>query len=131
MWSSTDAKWNYASDGSTINSRRWLATNDNIFGGAPYMIQLSSGETLMSFQDAGGRGIGSDWKKSTMLVYKGNSVANNFKRINDPWPNLPTYEGAYYSSLFLKDQSTVAMVTTRNFGDGHSEVYWKEGHITH
>jgi hypothetical protein len=131
IWSSTDAKWNYASDGTTQNGRRWLATNDNVFGGAPFMVQLQTGETLLSFQDAGGRNIGSNWKKSTMLIYKGNSVANNFHRINDPWPNLPLNEGAYYSSLFLKDQSTAVLVTTRNFSDGHSEIYWKEGQITH
>jgi hypothetical protein len=131
MWSSTDAKWNYSSIGTAQNGRRWLATTDNIFGGAPFMVQLQSGETLLSVQDAGGRNIGSDWKKSTMLVYKGNSVAKNFTKVSDPWPNLPTGEGAYYSSMFLKDQNTVVLVTTRNFGDGHSEIYWKEGHITH
>jgi hypothetical protein len=130
LWSSTDAKWNYAGNGTTVNGRRWQATTDNVFGGAPYMVQLSTGETLLSFQDAGGRNIGSDWKKSTMLVYKGSSVASNFSKTNDPWPNLPTGEGAYYSSMFLKDQTTVALITTRNFSDGHSEVYWKEGHIT-
>jgi hypothetical protein len=131
LWSSTDAKWNYNGVGTTQNQRRWLATNDAIFGGAPFMVQLNTGETLLSVQDAGGRSIGSDWKKSTMLIYKGNSAAKNFSKVADPWPNLPTGEGAYYSSMFLKDQNTVALVTTRNFGDGHSEIYWKEGHITH
>ncbi|RFZ84824.1 exo-alpha-sialidase [Mucilaginibacter terrenus] len=131
LWSSTDARWNYNTTGTTQNGRRWLATSDAIFGGAPFMVQLSTGETLLSAQDAGGRNIGSDWKKSTMMVYKGNSTAKNFSRVNDPWPNLPTGEGAYYSSMFLKDQNTVVLVTTRNFSDGHSEVYWKEGHITH
>jgi hypothetical protein len=131
MWSSTDAKWNYSTTGTTQNGRRWLTTTDNIFGGAPFIVQLQSGETLLSVQGAGGRNIGSDWKKSTMLVYKGNSTATNFTKVSDPWPNLTTGEGAYYSSMFLKDQNTVVLVTTRNFGDSHSEVYWKEGHITH
>lgn len=130
LWSSTDARWNYSGNGSTQNNRRWLATSDNVFGGAPYMVQLSTGETLLSFQDGGGRNIGADWKKSTMLVYRGNTVANGFHRINDPWPNLPVTEGAYYSSMFLKDDNTVDLITTRNFSDGHSEVWLKEGHIT-
>ncbi|MDB5130587.1 MAG: repeat-like protein [Mucilaginibacter sp.] len=131
LWSSTDARWNYNSIGTTQNGRRWLSMNDNVFGGAPFMVQLATGETLLSMQDAGGRNIGSDWKKSTMLVYKGNTVAKNFARVSDPWPNLPTNEGAYYSSLFLQDQNTVILVTTRNFSDAHSEIYWKAGHITH
>jgi len=130
MWSSTDAKWNYSGDGSTQNGRRWLATNDNIFGGAPYLAQLSTGETLLSFQASDGRNIGSDWKKSTMLIYTGNSVANNFTRLANPWPNLPVNEGAYYSSIFLKDVTTVVLVTTRNMPDGHSEIWWKEGHLS-
>lgn len=129
LWSSLDARWNYASNGTTGNNRRWLGTADNVFGGAPFLMQLTTGETLLSFQDADGRAI-SDWKKSTMLLYTGNSVANNFKRISNAWPNLPANEGAYYSSLFLKDAATVVMVTTRNFSDGHSEIWWKEGHIT-
>lgn len=130
LWSSVDARWNYNSSGTAENSRRWLATNDGIFGGAPFMVQLNTGETLLSVQDPGGRNIGSDWKKSTMLIYQGNSVAKNMSRVSDPWPNLPTGEGAYYSSMFLKDENTVVLVTTRNFSDGHSEIYWKEGHIT-
>jgi hypothetical protein len=130
VWSSTDAKWNYKSTATAENGRRWLATPQNIWGGAPFIIQLLTGETLLSVQDAGGRSIGSDWKKNTMLVLAGNSVAKNFTNISIAWPNLPVNEGAYYSSLFLKDNSTVVAVTTRNFSDGHSEIYWKEGQIS-
>jgi len=129
VWSSMDASWNYQGMGTPENGRRWLATAENIWGGAPYLIQLPTGETLLSCQDAGGRSIGSDWKKNTMLVMSGNSVAKNFTNITYPWPNLPANEGAYYSSLFLKDANTVVMVTTRNFSDNHSEIYWKEGKI--
>ena len=64
-----------------------------------------------------------------MLVLTGNSMAQKFTNISYPWPNLPVTEGAYYSSLFLKDPSTLVLVTTRNFTDGHSEIYLKEGHI--
>ncbi|TQM49058.1 BNR repeat protein [Arcticibacter tournemirensis] len=130
VWSSVDAKWNYKGYGTLDNGRRWLATTQNIWGGAPYIIQLPSGETILSVQDAGGRAIGSDWKKNTMLVLVGNSVAKNFSRISYPWPNLPTNEGAYYSSTFMKNDTTIVLVTTRNFSDGHSEIFWKEGVIS-
>ena len=129
-WSSLEAKWNYKGLGAPDNGRRWLATAGNIWGGAPYLIQLPTGETILSCQDAGGRSIGSDWKKNTMLVLTGNSIAKNFTNISYPWPNLPANEGAYYSSLFLKDPRTLVLVTTRNFSDHHSEIYWKEGRIT-
>ncbi|QMU31231.1 sialidase family protein [Adhaeribacter radiodurans] len=129
VWSSVEANFNYASAGTTQNNRRWLATTENIWGGAPFIIQLPTGETILSCQDAGGRSISSDWKKNTMLVLAGNSIAQNFTNITYPWPNLPPNEGAYYSSLFLRDDSTLVLVTTRNFANGHSEIYQKIGHI--
>ncbi|QNF32821.1 exo-alpha-sialidase [Adhaeribacter swui] len=129
VWSSTTAKFNYAEAGNLQNKRRWLATTENIWGGAPYLIQLPTGETILSCQDAGGRSVGSDWKKNTMLVMAGNSMAQKFINISYPWPNLPVNEGAYYSSLFLKNENTLVLVTTRNFANGHSEIYLKEGHI--
>jgi hypothetical protein len=129
LWSSIDAKWNYAGSGSVQNDRRWLATSENLFGGAPYLVQLPQGETLLSIQDAGGRNIGANWKKSTMVVLAGNSIAKNFTNTSYPWPGLPVNEGAYYSSMFLKDDNTVVIVTTRNFADNHSEIWWKEGRI--
>jgi hypothetical protein len=129
-WSSLSAKFNYRTPGNTLNARRWLATSLNVWGGAPYIIQLPSGETILSVQDAGGRTIGSDWKKNTMLVMSGNTIAKNFTNVSYPWPNLPGTEGAYYSAMMLKNDSTLVMVSSRNFSDGHSEVYWKEGRIT-
>ncbi|RDV13050.1 exo-alpha-sialidase [Pontibacter diazotrophicus] len=129
VWSSLEARWDYAGVGTIQNERRWLATREPIWGGAPFIIQLPTGETVLSVQDRGGRAIGSDWKKNTMLVLVGNSVAKNFTNISYPWPDLPLNEGAYYSSLFLKDPQTLVIITTRNYADGHSEVYWKEGHI--
>jgi hypothetical protein len=129
VWSSIDADWNYKTYGTTQNGRRWIATKENIWGGAPYIIQLPSGETILSVQDADGRAIGSDWKKNTMLVLTGNSIAKNFTNTSYPWPNLPVTEGAYFNSLFLKNDSTLVAVTTRSFTDGHSEIWWKEGHI--
>ncbi|WP_207434155.1 sialidase family protein [Sabulibacter ruber] len=128
VWSSLSASWNYKSTASLENGRRWLATTQNIWGGAPYIIQLPSGQTILSCQDAGGRSV-PDWKKNTMLVLVGNSVAKNFTNISYPWPNLPATEGAYYNSLFLKDANTIVALTTRNFSDGHSEIYMKEGQI--
>lgn len=66
-----------------------------------------------------------------MLVYSGNSEAKNFTRMNNPWPDLTENEGAYYSSLFVKDARTVVLVTTRNNAQGISSIWWKEGKIMH
>jgi len=127
QWSSVDANFNYETYGTIDNGRRWLATQQPIWGGAPYLIQLPTGETLLSVQDAGGRSIGSDWHKNTMLVLAGNTIAQNFSQVTQPWPNLPTDEGAYYNSLYLSNDTTLVALTTRNFPDGHSEIWWKRG----
>lgn len=128
LWSSTDGNWNYAGAGNLGNQRRWLARQGN-FGGAPYLIQLNTKETVLSCQETGDRAIGSDFKKNTMKVYMGNSSARNFTNVTTPWPNLPANEGAYYSSLFQKDNDTIWLITTRNFSDNHSEIFLKEGRI--
>lgn len=39
----------------------------------------------------------------------------------------PVKEGAYQSSLYLKDNNTLVLNTARNFTDVHSEVWWKAG----
>ncbi|RYD93645.1 MAG: exo-alpha-sialidase, partial [Sphingobacteriales bacterium] len=49
LWSSMDASWNYAGVGSINNQRRWLARQGR-FGGAPYLIQLNTKETILSCQ---------------------------------------------------------------------------------
>jgi hypothetical protein len=130
IWSSEKARFKYDSLGTEQNGRRWCGTSD-VWGGAPYLVQLPEGETLIAVQDDGGRKIDrfKGWKKSTMLVLVGNSMAQNFSQKSYPWPNLPVTEGAYFNSLFLKDDSTLVAVSTRNFKDGRSEIWWKQGHI--
>lgn len=130
VWSSTSAKWRYDSIATEENGRRWCGTS-NVWGGAPWLLQLPSGETVISVQDDGGRPIDrfTKWKKSTMVVLMGNSMAKKFTNTTYPWPNLPTSEGAYFNSIFLKNDSTVVAVSTRNFKDEHSEIWWKEGHV--
>ena len=128
-WSSIYSKWRYADGAATVaNGRRWLSTTSGVWGGAPYIIQLPTGETILSVQDAGGRAI-SHWRKSTQIVMVGNSMAKNFTNVTYPWPGLPVTEGAIENGLFLRDSVTVMVVTSRIFSDGHSEVYWKGGRV--
>jgi hypothetical protein len=130
IWSSANAQWRYKGLGAEGNGRRWCGTA-NVWGGAPYLLQLPTGETLISVQDAGGRPIEryTQWRKNTMLVLVGNSSARSFSNTSCPWPNLPNNEGAYFNSIFLKNDSTVLAVSTYNFKDKHSEIWCKEGHI--
>jgi hypothetical protein len=102
-----------------------------IWGGAPYMIKLPTGEVILSVQDAGGRKVKryTQWKKNTMFILVGDSTGRNFGNASCAWPDMPVTEGAYFSSLFLKNDSTIVAISTRNHKDGHSDIWWKEGHI--
>lgn len=133
LWSSVEAKWQYSTPGTVSNNRRWLATAEKIWGGGPYLAQLPGGETLMAVHDTGGRHIdgswSGNWKKNTMLVMVGNSMAKNFTNITYPFPDLPVDEGAIFNALWVKDEHTVMAISSRNFADGTGAVYWKGGHI--
>ncbi|HER09005.1 MAG TPA: exo-alpha-sialidase [Bacteroides sp.] len=104
---------------------RWAVTGFTGHGGAPYMIQLPTGETLISFHVY----RGGDWKQSNMHVMIGDNDARNFGELTTPWGNLPVDQGAILSSIFLKDDSTVVLVTSRNQAGGGSAIYWLEGTI--
>lgn len=128
IYSSPSSNWDYDDLPSTSNNRRWRAISGDIHGGGPYIVQIPSGETILSCHIAGGRNV-SGWRKNTMAVYIGDNEAKNFRDRTYPWPNLPLNEGAIFNSLFVKDDSTVVALASRIFADGHGEIYWKEGHI--
>lgn len=131
VWSSLEAKWQYKSDGSKKNGRKWAAFQVPVWGGAPALLQLPSGQTILAVQTEGGRKIDGykNWKKNTIVTFTGNSIAKNFSNMSYAYPNLPVNEGAYFCSLFLKDEHTIWLISSRNFPDGHSEVYLKEGQV--
>lgn len=131
IWSSVKARWNYRTTGSSENHRRWTASVDPVWGGAPGLVQLATGETILCMQTEGGRKIDryKNWKKNTVVVMVGNSVVKNFGQLTFPYPDLPVNEGRYFNSLFLKDERTIVLVTTRNLPSGRSVIYWKEGHL--
>ena len=104
---------------------RYTISGFSGFGGAPYMIQLPSGETVLSIHTGGVN----DWKKSHMEVMIGDNDGRNFKSLTTPFGTLPVNEGAIMNSLFLKDNQTVVAISSRNFSDGSSAIYWLEGTI--
>lgn len=71
---------------------RWsaLAESDTlpapVYAGAPYLIQLSTGETLLSFQSGEGRKSQSTLDHSLMQVYVGDAEARNFCCRTTPFP---------------------------------------------
>jgi hypothetical protein len=104
---------------------RWSITGFSGFGGAPYMIQLPSGEIVLSVHTGGVN----DWKKSHMEVMIGDNTGHNFGYLELPWGSLPVNEGAIMNSLFLKDNQTIVAISSRNMADGSGSIWWLEGAI--
>jgi len=109
------------------NTYRWLVSGFSGHGGAPYLLQLPTGELALSAHIY----RGGDWHQNNyMQVMIGNSNAKNFSQLSTPWPNLPENESAVNNSLFLKDENTVVAISGRMFTDGSGGIYWLEGSIT-
>lgn len=131
IWTSMKANWNYATVGTKDNGRRWIGSVDPIWGGAPTVVQFPSGETVISMQTELGRKLDryKGWKKNSVVVMVGNSMAKNFGNLSFPYPDLPENEGRYFCSLFIVDKDRLALLTTRNYPDSSSAVFWKEGRV--
>lgn len=101
--------------------RRWRAVKTPLateWGGAPYIRQMPSGETILSFQSSAGR------KHPQMVVYVGDANARNFEGRSVPF-EVPEDEGGWWNSLFVKDERTITALSQCNGGvwaiDGHIE----------
>ncbi len=98
---------------------RWRALKRPIHAswtGAPYIRQMPSGETVLSFQSNEGR------EKPRMVVYVGDENARGFGGASVPF-DVPPDEGGWWNSLFVKDDHTITAVSACNGGiwaiDGH------------
>lgn len=79
----------------------------SVYAGAPYLRQMPTGETLLSFQqsDAG------DLKTARMVVCVGDAHARNFANPTFPFP--PGAAAAQvWNSLFVKDRRTVCALSS-------------------
>ena len=118
--------WNLTTSNFLTGTYRWVVNNFSAHGGAPYLLQLPTGEVLLSAHIY----RGGDWHQNNyMQTMVGDNNAKNFKQLASPWGILPVNEGAVNNSLFLKDNKTVVAVSCRMFINGIGGVYWLEGKI--
>ena len=117
---------------------RWVAIIDGEprGGGAPYIIQLTSGETLVStqtnyFNDQRGAAL-DDMYKNRPFVYIGDANARNFCRYSIPFPFLDEPDqGGVWNSLCQLDDSTVVCVSDVHGHPSQSGLWMVDGHIMH
>jgi len=118
--------WNLTTSNFFTSPYRWVVNNFSGHGGAPYLLQLPTGEVMLSAHIY----RGGDWHQNNyMQTMVGDNNAKNFAQLASPWGILPVNEGAVNNSLFLKDNETVVAVSCRMFTNGSGGVYWLEGKI--
>lgn len=130
--SSTDANWSSFVDGNS--AKRWFSsTHDwlkSSYNGAPYLVQMPGGETVLSFMSTNNRS--SDEKLSDMIVGIGNEEAKNFNNYTKPF-NIPNDKYALWNSLFVKNDSTLTAISATNAfpysGENASWIMAKDGYI--
>jgi len=91
------------------STRRWPALRNPlgpaVYAGAPYIVQMPSGSTMLSVQtDEGGR------SQPQMAVYIGDTGARNFSDKSVPFQTPPDIP-CLWNSLFVKDSDTVTAVS--------------------
>ncbi len=101
------------------SKRRWSALCKNealekdVYGGAPYLIQLSGGETLLSIQSGEGRKTPDVLDHALMQVYVGNQHARNFGLRTTPFANQENPNiNELWNALCQVDENTVIAVST-------------------
>ena len=95
---------------------------DSVYAGAPYLIRLDSGATLLSVQSTEGRD-GTNEKYANMQVYAGDGQARNFANPTAPFATLPPQAHALWNSLCLIDDDTVMAVSSLG-GQGVENGIW-------
>jgi hypothetical protein len=130
VYSSMEKNWNYPEF--TVDSvgpgedRRWNASGDTK-GYAPYLIQMPSGETVLSFNT-------SNSVAGSFLVGLGNDEAKDFGGFRSPF----TLEnGAYWGSLHAKYSHTVIASAMASVGANElggedlKGIFYTEGQLNH
>lgn len=126
VYSSMERNWDYPdytpeSIGPGAD-RRWNAIGE-IRGYAPYLNQMPSGETVLSFNTQNSI-------DGSFLVGLGDDEAKSFSGFNTPFSQV---YGAYWGATALKNSHTVmavAMAAEENDGDARSILY-AEGQLNH
>lgn len=99
---------------------------DNVYMGAPYLLVLPTGETVISYQTNENRS--SNWELSTMEVAIGDKDAKNFTRRTQPFP-VPADKEAKWNSVALWDNETVVALASTNFASSYIAPYLIKGFI--
>ncbi len=115
-----------------ISPDRWYALtqpiSDTIYAGAPYLRQLPTGETLLSYQGTENRI--NRLENAQMTVVIGDNTARNFGRKSVPFAIPAGKSGLWNSLSVLSDSTIIALTSTNAYStDGTVEVWLIKGRL--
>lgn len=121
--------WQQTVVGSSSNRNYALEEelNNAVYGGAPYLAQLSTGEVLLSYQGTDNRPT-NNMDNADMKVVIGTNEAKNFNRKSTPFL-LSNGKSALWNSVAVLDDDTVIALTTTNQFANASQVWMIKGHV--
>lgn len=106
-----------------------LSVSDTVYAGSPYIRQLSTGETILSYQGTDGRASNS-MSNADMKVVVGDRSAANFELKSTPFI-IPANQSALWNSVaVLNDDTIIALTSTQAFNNaGRTEVWMIKGRL--
>lgn len=128
--SNTNGHWEKIVDDNDPNRDYSLKEKipDSTYAGAPYLRQLSTGETILSFQSTEGRIRNRD-SNSVMTVAVRDGQAKNFTNKSMPFVVPEGYNALWNSLCVLKDDTIIAVTSTNGYSKGRTEVWMIKGHL--
>jgi len=100
---------------------------DSIYAGAPYLRQLKTGQTILSYQGTEGRINKMNF--SEMKVVIGDRNARNFSHVSIPFVIAKNKSGLWNSLAVLSDNTIIALTSTSSYSKGNTEIWMIKGHL--
>ena len=113
----------------TSSNRHYALSNriaESLYAGAPYIRQLPSGETILSYQGTEERT--NNMNNADMKVVIGDSEAKSFGIKSSPF-TIPSDKSALWNSISVIGENTVIALTSTNAYSNETEVWMIKGHV--
>ncbi|MDN3583133.1 sialidase family protein [Mucilaginibacter flavus] len=98
---------------------------DTVYAGAPYLRQLHSGQTLLSYQSTQNRINNGDL--ACMQVAVGDNEGKNFVNVSQPFTMPLNKHGLWNSLCVLNDDTIIALTSTNAYGS--NAIWMIKGHL--
>ncbi len=129
--SSVMGKWEHTVGGSDNKRIFALADHlaDTIYAGAPYLRQLSTGITVLSYQSTENRNGKNTDENAVVIVATGDAYAGGFDNKTLPFIVPEGYHALWNSLCVTKGDTIIAITSTNGFSRSISEIWMIKGYL--